>query len=89
MFNGGMGLYIGKLMYKIFLALTLVLRFFEKNKENAFPKINVKYGSQKVLLKSFPMNGHVSMFRTFLGQFLCPAISDRSHQESLNPVLEE
>jgi hypothetical protein len=46
-----------------------VLRFFEKNSENVFlsPRkwLNRKTNDyhQKVLLKSFPMNGHVSIFR--------------------------
>jgi hypothetical protein len=40
-------------------------------------KINEWY-HQKVLLKSFPMNGHVSRFR----QFLCAALGVRSRHQS-------
>jgi hypothetical protein len=63
--------------------------FLSKKSENAFvPKngrINKLIVYEKVLLKSFPMNGHVTRFRQFLiyWQFLCPSLSDRSYRQSL------
>jgi hypothetical protein len=44
---------------------------------------------QKMLLKSFPMDGDVSKFRqsSYFRQFLCPTLGDISHHQSLNRIL--
>jgi hypothetical protein len=49
-----------------------------------FPKnlIESKIYHQKVLLQSFPKNGHVSRFRQSL-DVLCPTLGDRSRHQPL------